>query len=105
MKIRNEVAKEVILEYIEETFQGFEFSMRNVLGMIGAKMLVHNNFDKVLPVISKDGYVDIDTLELIAVPEVEKLGKFELPGVGTKYSFGPEDVKKLIHKLKQRGEQ
>ena len=36
--------------------------------------------------------------------QIEKLGNFEVPGVGTKYSFGADDVKRLIAKMKQKGE-
>ena len=105
MKIRNDLAKSAIMEYITEMFKGFEFSMSNVAGMVVAKMFVHNNFDKLLPIISQDGYIDIDALEEIAVPEIERLGKIELPGIGTKYYLGPDDVKRLIAKLRQKGEQ
>lgn len=104
MKIRNDLAKSAVQEYITETFNGFDFSVGNVATMLAAKMYVHNNFDRVLPIISQNGFIDIDALEQIALPEIEKMGKFELPGLGTKYAFGPDDVKKLIVKLKQKGE-
>lgn len=72
--------------------------------MVGAKMIVHNNFDRVVGIVSQDGYIDIDALETIVVPEIEKLGKFEMPAVGTKYIFDSNDVKRLINKLKERAE-
>lgn len=105
MKIRNDLAKEATMEFITETFNGFNFSISNVAALIAVKLFVNNNFERILPIISQDGYIDIDALEAIVVPEVEKLGKFEVPGIGTKYSFGPDDIKRLIAKMKQRGEQ
>ena len=105
MKIRNDIAKSVLMDLITETFNGFEFSFANVAGLVAVKLFLNNNFEKILPIISQNGYIDIDALEQIAVPEIEKLGKFEVPGIGTKYSFGADDVKRLIAKMKQKGEQ
>lgn len=104
MKIRNDIAKSVVMDFVSETFSSFEFSPKNILNMVGAKMIVHNNFDKVVGVVSQDGYIDIEALETIVVPEIEKLGKFEMPAVGTKYIFDSNDVKRLINKLKERAE-
>lgn len=104
MKIRNDLAKSVVMDFISETFSSFEFSPKNILNMVGAKMIVHNNFDKVVGIVSQDGYIDIDALETIVVPEIEKLGKFEMPAVGTKYIFDSNDVKRLISKLKEKAE-
>lgn len=105
MKVRNELVKSALMDYISETFATFDFSMANVASMVAAKMFVHNNFDKVLPVISDGAFVDVDALESIVMPEIERIGKFEVPGLGTKYSFSAEDIKKLIGRIKQRGEQ
>ena len=104
MKIRNDIAKSVLMDFIAETFNGFEFSFANVAGLVAVKLFLNNNFEKILPIISQNGYIDIDALEQIAVPEIEKLGNFEVPGIGTKYSFGADDVKRLIAKMKQKGE-
>ena len=104
MKIRNDIAKSVLMDFITETFNGFEFSFANVAGLVAAKLFLNNNFEKILPIISQNGYIDIDALEQIAVPEIEKLGNFEVSGIGTKYSFGADDVKRLIAKMKQKGE-
>lgn len=104
MKIRNDLAKSVVMDFVSETFSSFEFSPKNILNMVGAKMIVHNNFDRIIGIVSQDGYIDIDALETIVVPEVDKLGKFEMPAVGTKYIFDSNDVKRLINKLKERAE-
>ena len=76
MKIRNDVAKSVLMDFITETFNGFEFSFANVAGLVAVKLFLNNNFEKILPIISQNGYIDIDALEQIAVPEIEKLGIF-----------------------------
>ena len=104
MKIRNDIAKSVLMDFITETFNGFEFSFANVAGLVAVKLFLNNNFEKILPIISQNGYIDIDALEQIAVPEIEKLGNFEVPGIGTKKSFGAIDVKRLIAKMTQKGE-
>lgn len=104
MQIRNDLAKSVITDFVTETFSTFEFNPVNVLNSLAVKMYVHNNFDKVAQVLSKDGYIDVAALEAFALADVEKLGKFEVPAVGTKYLFNSDDVKRLIAKLKEKAE-
>ena len=84
---------------------GLSFHLPMLQVWLRLNLFLNNNFEKILPIISQNGYIDIDALEQIAVPEIEKLGKFEVPGIGTKYSFGADDVKRLIAKMKQKGEQ
>lgn len=105
MKVRNELAKTAVMDFLTETFNGFEFSFQNVAALVAVKLYVHNNFDKILPLVSKDGYIDLDVLDAVIIPEAERLGKIEIPGIGTRYTFGPDDVKKLMQKLKQKAEQ
>lgn len=104
MKIRNDLAKSVITDFITETFSKFEFNPANVINSLVAKMYVHNNFDIMAQVLSKDGYIDIEALEQYALSDVEKLGKFEVPALGTKYLFNADDVKHLISKFKEKAE-
>lgn len=104
MRIRNDLAKGVVLNFISETFNTFDFKPKNVLNMIAVKMFVQNNFDKLEMVVSKDGYIDLSALEEVVLPDVEKLGKFEVPAIGTRYIFTKDDVKKLLHKLKENSE-
>jgi hypothetical protein len=104
MKIRNDLAKSVIMDYISETFSRFEFNARNVGNLIAAKLYVHNNYDDMVKFVSKDGYIDIVTLEEVVMEDVNKLGKFEIPAVGTKYIFNSDDVKRLINKLKENSD-
>lgn len=104
MKIRNDLAKGVVLNFISEIFNTFEFSPKNVLNMIAVKMFVQNNFDKLEMVVSKDGYIDLKALEEVVLPDVEKLGKFEVPAIGTRYIFTKDDIKKLLQRLKENAE-
>lgn len=104
MKIRNDLAKSVTLNFVSEVFNSFEFNPKNVLNLIAVKMFVQNNFDKLEMVVSKDGYIDITALEEIILPDIEKLGKFEVPALGTRYIFTKDDIKKLLHKLKENSD-
>lgn len=104
MRIRNDLAKGVVLNFISETFNTFDFSPKNVLNMIAVKMFVQNNFDKLEMVVSKDGYIDLKALEEVVLPDVEKLGKFEVPAIGTRYIFTKDDIKKLLQRLKENAE-
>lgn len=104
MRIRNDLAKGVVLNFVSEIFNSFEFSPKNVLNMIAVKMFVQNNFDKLEMVVSKDGYIDLKALEEVVLPDVEKLGKFEVPAIGTRYIFTKDDIKRLFQRLKENAE-
>ena len=104
MRIRNDLAKSVALNFMSDTFNSFEFSPKNVLNMIAVKMFVQNNFDKLEMVVSKDGYIDITALEEIILPDIEKLGKFEVPAIGTRYIFTKDDIKRLLQRLKENAD-
>lgn len=104
MKIRNDLAKSVIEDYITETFTKFEPNIKNFGNAFLAKMFVHNNFDQLTQIISKDGYIDITALENFVSTDIDKLGKFEVPGIGTKYLFTSDDVRALINKMKDRAD-
>lgn len=104
MKIRTDLAKTVLMEFISETFSHFEFNAKNVGNLIAAKLYVYSNYDDIVGFVSKDGYIDISMLEEVVMDDVNKLGKFEIPAVGTKYMFGSDDVKRLINKLKEKAD-
>lgn len=105
MKIRNDLAKSVVMDFISDTFSRFEFNARNVGNLIAAKLFVYNNYDEMIKFISKDGYVDIGMMEDVIMDDINKLGKFEIPAVGTKYIFNADDVKRLINKLKEKADE
>jgi hypothetical protein len=102
MRIRNDLAKSVVMEFVSDTFSHFEFNARNVGNLIAAKLYVHNNFDNLVKLISTDGFIDISALEDVIMEDINKLGKFEIPALGTKYVFSSDDVKRLVNKLKER---
>jgi predicted RecB family nuclease len=105
MKIRNDLAKSVVMDYISETFSHFEFNGKNIGNLIAVKLYVHNNYDDLIKVVSKDGYIDISAIEDVIIEDVNKLGKFEVPAIGTKYMFSSDDVKRLINKLKEKADE
>jgi hypothetical protein len=105
MKIRNDLAKSVVMDYISETFSHFEFNGKNIGNLIAVKLYVHNNYDDLIKVVSKDGYIDISAIEDVIMEDVNKLGKFEVPAIGTKYMFSSDDVKRLINKLKEKADE
>ena len=105
MKIRNDLAKSVVMDYISETFSHFEFNGKNIGNLIAVKLYVHNNYDDLIKVVSKDGYIDISAIEDVIKEDVNKLGKFEVPAIGTKYMFSSDDVKRLINKLKEKADE
>jgi hypothetical protein len=102
MRIRNDLAKSVVMEFVSDTFSHFEFNARNVGNLIAAKLYVHNNFDNLVKLISTDGFIDISALEDVIMEDINRLGKFEIPALGTKYVFSSDDVKRLVNKLKER---
>ena len=104
MRIRNDLAKSVVMDFISETFSHFEFNARNVGNLIAAKLYMHNNFDNIIGFVSKDGYIDISVVEDVIMEDVNKLGKFEIPAIGAKYMFSSDDVKRLINKLKEKAD-
>jgi predicted RecB family nuclease len=105
MKIRNDLAKSVVMDYISETFSHFEFNGKNIGNLIAVKLYVHNNYDDLIKMVSKDGYIDISAIEDVIMEDVNKLSKFEVPAIGTKYMFSSDDVKRLINKLKEKADE
>lgn len=102
MKIRTDLAKSVVMDFISETFSHFEFNARNVGNLIAAKLYIHNNFDEMIGFVSKDGFIDISAIEDVVMEDVNKLGKFEIPAIGAKYIFSSDDVKRLLNKMKEK---
>ena len=102
MKIRNDIAKSVLMDFVSETFSHFEFNARNVGNLIATKLYLHNNFDDIVRVVSKDDYIDIAAIEDVIMDDVNKLGKFEIPAIGTKYMFSSDDVKRLLNRMKEK---
>lgn len=104
MKIRNDLAKSVIEDFISETFSKFEPNIKNMGNAFIAKMYIHNNFETIAQIISKDGYVDIDAVENFLSNDLTKLNRFEIPAIGTKYAFNSDDIRQLITKMRERAD-
>ena len=105
MRIRSDLAKSVVMDFISETFSHFEFNGKNVGNLIAVKLYVHNNYEDLIKVVSKDGYIDISAIEDVIMEDVNRLGKFEVPAIGTRYIFSSDDVKRLINKLKEKADE
>ena len=105
MRIRSDLAKSVVMDFISETFSHFEFNGKNVGNLIAVKLYVHNNYEDLIKVVSKDGYIDISAVEDVIMEDVNRLGKFEVPAIGTRYIFSSDDVKRLINKLKEKADE
>lgn len=93
------------MDYVSETFSRFEFNAKNVGNLLAAKLYIYNNFDEMVKFISKDGFIDITMIEDVVMDDINKLGKFEIPAVGTRYIFNSDDVKRLISKLKEKADE
>lgn len=105
MEIRAEQAKSAVMEYIEETFSGLEFNMGNVGSLMIAKIMVDRKFDGIISLIADEqGMVSVDLLEKYGNEAMSKLGSIEIPKLGGKLLFKPEDFTRLISKLKTKGE-
>jgi hypothetical protein len=100
MNIREDVFMNVMDEYIDETFNGFSFNAVNVLNKIGAKLVFRNFVKKFSNLISDNGMINIESIENIILPEIQKLGVIEIPAIGTKYTFNENDFIKLFAKMK-----
>lgn len=105
MRIRSDLAKSVVMDFISETFSHFEFNGKNVGNLIAVKLYVHNNYEDLIKVVSKDGYIDISAVEDVIMEDVNRLGKFEVLAIGTRYIFSSDDVKRLINKLKEKADE
>lgn len=93
------------MDYVSETFSRFEFNAKNVGNLLAAKLYIYNNFDEMVKFISKDGFIDITMIEDVVMDDINRLGKFEIPAVGTRYIFNSDDVKRLISKLKEKADE
>lgn len=105
MDIRTEQAKSAVMEYIEEIFSGLEFNMSNVGSLMIAKIMVDRKFDGIVSLLSdENGMVSVDLLEKYGNEAMSKLGSIEIPKLGGKLLFKPDDFTRFIAKLKSKGE-
>lgn len=103
MKIRLELLKSVIEDYIDETFDGFKQDLANMMNRVGAKMRLGQMItDYGDTMTDSQGMIDVTSLENYVLPEVRKLGIIEVTGIGKKFSFNENDVIKLFSKIKEK---
>lgn len=103
MKIRTELLKSVLEDYIDEVFNGFKQDLANMINRVGAKMKLGQMItDYSGTIADAEGYINISELENYVMPEVKKLGIIEINGVGKRFSFNENDVIKLFAKIKEK---
>ena len=103
MKIRAELLKSALEDYIDEVFNGFHQDLVNMINRIGAKMKVGQMItDYGSTIADSEGYINVSDLENYVMPEVKKLGIIEVNGVGKKFSFNENDIIKLFAKIKEK---
>ena len=103
MKIRKENLKSALEEYIDETFNGFDFNITNVTNKIISKLAVNKYIHTIADMLKdNEGLIDIDELENAIMPEIKRLGVIEIPGIGTKYRLREDDFHILFNKIKEK---
>lgn len=103
MKIRTELLKTALEDYIDEVFNGFNQDLANMINRVGAKMKLGQMMtDYGRAIADAEGYINVSELENYVMPEVRKLGIIEINGVGKRFSFNESDVAKLFSKIKEK---
>ena len=103
MKIRKENLKLALEEYIDETFNGFDFNITNVTNKIISKLSINKYIHTIADMLKdNEGLIDIDELENAIMPEIKRLGVIEIPGIGTKYRLREDDFHILFNKIKEK---
>ena len=103
LKIRTELLKTALEDYIDEVFNGFNQDLANMINRVGAKMKLGqlvSDYGRTLA--DADGNINISELENYVMPEVRKLGIIEINGVGKRFSFNETDVTRLFSKIKEK---
>lgn len=105
MEIRSDLVKSAVMEYVEETFSGLEFSPGNVFSLMIAKMTIDNKLETLMKLVAKDnGLLPVDLLEKYGSEAMNKVGVIEIPKLDGKLLFRQEDFSRLIFKIKSKGE-
>lgn len=103
MKIRIELLKTALEDYIDEVFNGFNQDLANMINRVGAKMKLGQMVTEYGTAIADtEGFINIAELENYVMPEVRKLGIIEVNGVGKRFSFNESDVTRLFSKIKEK---
>ena len=103
MKIRKEMLKSALEEYVDETFNNFDFNITNVTNKLISKLAINKYIHTIADMLKdEDGMINVDELEATIMPEIKRLGIIEIPGLGTKYRLREEDFIVLFNKIKEK---
>lgn len=103
MKIRVELLKTALEDYIDEVFNGFNQDLANMINRVGAKMKLGQMVTEYGATLADaEGFINISELENYVMPEVRKLGIIEVNGVGKRFSFNESDVTRLFSRIKEK---
>lgn len=103
MKIRVELLKTALEDYIDEVFNGFNQDLANMINRVGAKMKLGQMVTEYGTALADtEGFINISELENYVMPEVRKLGIIEVNGVGKRFSFNESDVTRLFSRIKEK---
>lgn len=103
MKIRKDMLKTALEEYVDETFNNFDFNITNVTNKIISKLAINKYIHTIADMLKdEDGMINVDELEATIMPEIRRLGLIEIPGIGTKYRLREDDFVILFNKIKEK---
>lgn len=103
MKIRKDMLKAALEEYVDETFNNFDFNITNVTNKIISKLAINKYIHTIADMLKdEDGMINVDELEATIMPEIRRLGLIEIPGIGTKYRLREDDFVILFNKIKEK---
>lgn len=103
MRIKSDMLRSVLNEYLDEVFASFTQDWWNIGNKLAAKVFLGRQLDKYLPMMEDDkGFLDITNVEGYVMPEVRRQGVLEIPGIGKNYTFNENDFLRLFAKIKEK---
>ena len=103
MKIRKEMLKSALEEYVDEIFNTFDFNITNITNKVISKLAINKYIGTIGDMLKDDeGFINVDELEATVMPEIRRLGIVEIPAIGTKYRLREDDFNILFNKIKEQ---